>query len=120
MNQHKISLDNDLLQDLIKKTDGLSIRDLEYLVNDIAIAPQIYGPENVDEDTIWDILKESRKKYASAKKSEPFAESTTRKILDYSSLALNFYHIALISHTGYNFVYEKYWKPRARYSLSLD
>jgi len=66
LKKHSIQFDDELLAAIVKNSEGLSIRTLEDLVQDIRIALLMYGPEHVNADNVWELLRETKKKYATA------------------------------------------------------
>jgi AAA+ superfamily predicted ATPase len=89
LKKHNLQFDEELLNAVIKHSEGLSIRTLEDLVQDVAIALLMYGPEHVKADNVWELLRETKKKYAGSKDAEK--EARMRKWLD----RLHLVHYAL-------------------------
>lgn len=92
--KHNISFEGDLLQDIIKKTNNLSNRSLENFVKSIAEASKMFGPSQVTEDTIWQLLTHAKKKFVENKSSDLFEASKFDKISQTVSFAHNVFSLA--------------------------
>lgn len=90
LKKHDLSFDEALLNALVKQSEGLSIRTLEDLVQDVRIALLMYGPTQVNSENVWELLRETKKKYVGNKETQQ--EATIRKWLDRCHIA----HYALI------------------------
>lgn len=102
LKKHNLSFDEKLLEGIIKKSEGLSVRTLEDLVQDVAIALLMYGPEHVTSDNVWELLRETKKKYAvNAEHSE---ETFMRKWLNRFNFSHYIFTLPLSAYGLYQFL----------------
>lgn len=99
LKKHSIQFDDELLAAIVKNSEGLSIRTLEDLVQDIRIALLMYGPEHVNADNVWELLRETKKKYTGNKEAQQ--EATVRKWLDRGHILHYAITLPLAAHSFY-------------------
>lgn len=94
LKQYHIKLEDSLLKELVKNTDNLSIRSIEDLTKDIRISIEMDPEQPVTSDTIWELVRETKKKDVNQKKlMDSMRESWVRRGLDYTGLFLNCHNV---------------------------
>jgi AAA+ superfamily predicted ATPase len=95
MGHYKMHLPEPLIQDIVKHTNGCSIRAVEDITRTIGAVIHKRNPKTISMAELWELIKDNQQKKIDQPYNE-YKESLPRRLLDYSSLGLQAWQWAQI------------------------